>query len=99
MWATSEAAMIKPIQSRMSDDGSWEFKDAYLRKDGEPGYIGLHATGLTQDDGFHNLEAWANVYDENKKFKASIFRIFGPIEETVEDMEAEGWVVVEWEKV
>lgn len=80
-------------------DDQYESQEVYLRKDGEKGYIGLHSTGYTEDGTWHRMESWANMYGENKKFQASIFRIFGPLEETVEDMEKEGWVVVpDWEK-
>ncbi|HXN74910.1 MAG TPA: hypothetical protein VN855_00275 [Candidatus Acidoferrum sp.] len=81
-------------------DDQRESQDVYLHKDGEKGYVGLHSTGYTEADGSWNrMESWANIYGEDKKFQASIFRIFGPLEETVEDMEQEGWVVItDWEQ-
>jgi len=78
----------------MQDDFST--RSIYLRKDGEPGYIGLHSTGMYAEDGhWASLEAWANGYDENKKFQASLWRMFGQIEETAREMIAAGWVEVE----
>lgn len=82
----------------MTDNADLESKDIYLAKVGEDGYIGLHEMGTYDGPDWHRLESWANSYDEHKKFVASISRIFGPIEEAAEDMKAEGWERVDWEK-
>lgn len=86
------------IKTTKLEEG-WESRDVYLGKEGEKGFVGLHSSGQTDENGqWHSMESWANMYSETKKFEASIFRIFGPLEEVVEDMEKEGWVVVDWEK-
>lgn len=75
----------------------FQSKDIYLAKEGQEGYVGLHSIGYPDEDGkWRYMQNWANSYDKDRKFQASIFRIFGPIEETVEDMEQEGWKQVEW---
>jgi hypothetical protein len=81
------------------DKDGWESKSIYLRKDGEKGFYGFHAGGMTREDGtWANMEAWVNCYDENKKFIASVSRVFGPIEEAAQGMVDEGWTVVsDWE--
>lgn len=80
-------------------DGEWEGKDIFLRKEGENETLGLHSTGMTGDDGqWHSLEAWMNVYVDGK-FKASVARIFGPIEQTAEELKQEGWTEYEMPQV
>jgi hypothetical protein len=90
--------MIKPLKVRVcGEHNEYQAKDAYMQKKGDKGFIGLHAIGETDENGvFHNMEAWANAYDENRKFVGSIFRIFGPLEEVVQDLELDGFEVVEW---
>jgi len=84
------------VKSTPIGDSGWEEKSIYLRKSGEEGFVGLHSTGMTAEgDIWCNMEAYANSYGEDKKFQASIFRIFGPIEDTAEDMIKEGWEIVE----
>jgi hypothetical protein len=90
--------MIPVIHTGPDKDG-YESKNIYLRKDGEKGFYGFHSVGMTQEDGtWANMEAWMNCYDENKKFVASVSRVFGPIEISAEEMIQDGWVVVTvWE--
>ena len=72
-------------------DGEWEQRHIYLRKEGEKETLGLHSTGMTDEDGkFRALEAWMNVYVDGK-FKSSVARVFGPIEEAAEELKANGW--------
>lgn len=81
------------------EDGEWESKGIYLTKEGENQFIGIHSTGMTDEDGnWRSIEAWINTYDMNKKFVASVARCFAPIEDAAEDFKKEGWTVVNnWE--
>lgn len=82
------------------ENENFDSKDIYLEKNGE--IIGLHTYGHKSGVGtfmtFMQYEAWANLYEkknDERTFVASIYRIFGPIEEEAEALKAEGWVVVE----
>lgn len=86
--------MIKATVTAL-DDG-YEDKSIYLRKDGEEGYLGLHSIGEPIGDGsWIQMDSWANAYSAEKKFQASIFRIYEPLEELAASFVADGWVVVE----
>ena len=89
---------MNEIKPTIGEDG-WESKDVYLQKEGESGFVGLHATGMMgEDDKWHAIEAWVNSYSDTKKYQGSVARLFGPIEETVEEMLRDGYQVVSnWE--
>lgn len=77
----------------MSDD--WEGKAIYLSHPNDTEFVGLHSTGMTDENGvWRSMEAWLNVYGPDRKFQYSASRIFGPIEEEAENMKQEGWQVV-----
>lgn len=70
----------------------YSYRDIYLEKEGEEGYIGLHEIGMWDGPAiWMRMEAWANGYDKDKKFIASLWRMFGDIEETAREMEGQGW--------
>lgn len=85
---------IKQIKEAlgMSEQPPFELKDVYLKKDED--VIGLHAVGDKTETGFHQYEAWANLYDPSFKFLGSIYRIFGPIEEEADNLKKDGWVEI-----
>ena len=80
-------------------NGDWQSKNIYLMHPEADYYVGLHAVGdYDENNQWHNMEAWENIYDLNKKFVCSNARLFGPIEETAEDMKVEGWKEIQdWE--
>lgn len=47
--------------------------------------------------GWCPMESWINVYDKDRKFLYSASRLYGDIDETLEEFESEGWEVVVWE--
>lgn len=69
-------------------DDPYTGKDIYLKRGDE--ILGLHATMF--DD--QQMEAFCNAYDVEYKWLGSIFRIFGPIEETAQELKDQGFVVV-----
>lgn len=84
------------VYHTLDEASGWEGLSVYLTKEGEQGFYGIHATGMTDEDGsFKSLEAWINLYDEKKKFVASVSRLFGPIEDAAEDMIKDGYHIVE----
>ena len=84
------------------DENGYISKDIYLKRGNE--LIGIHTYGYPSEATFGDdptvkpyfaqMEAWINAYTEDYKFIASISRVFGPIEETAEELKAEGFVVV-----
>lgn len=84
------------MKHTVGDDG-WESKDIYLAKEGEKGYVGLHESGMTDEDGtWRRMEGWVNMYDENRKFVASVSRMFGPVETAAKEIGEDGYKEVEW---
>lgn len=80
---------VREIIELLESDGEYVSKDIFLEREGE--LVGLHEIGLNDGPNWLRMESWANAYTLQFGFIASIFRIWGPIETTAEEMQAEGW--------
>lgn len=75
------------------DPPDYENKSVFLKKDDD--IIGIHAIGDSTEFGWQQLEAWCNAYSNDWKFLATIYRIFGPVEDEVAELKKSGWIEVQ----
>lgn len=78
----------------VKEEDLYEGKSIYMKKDGDPDFIGIHGTYMKDGTDLHLMESWLNVYNPDKTFKYSAARLFGPIEDVAEEYKKDGWLEV-----